>query len=70
MHVVTSPYSDIFPTGTNVGIVSRFIMNHNDAYYTVYVKLSTDMRNLRQVYVVNNLMNDEKLKIEEIPVKK
>lgn len=70
MHVVTSHYSDIFPTGTNVGVISRFIMNHNDAYYTVFVKLSTDMRNLRQVYVVNNLMNEEKLKIEEVPVKK
>jgi len=64
MHVVTSPFSDLFPAGTPVGYVVKFEANHNDANYTVYVWLCSDIRNLRKVYVVNNLMRDEKQKIE------
>ena len=64
MHVDTSPFSDLFPAGTPVGYVVKFEANHNDANYTVYVWLCSDIRNLRKVYVVNNLMRDEKQKIE------
>lgn len=70
MHVVTSPYSDLFPTGTAVGMVTKYEANHNDANYTIYIRLSTDMRNISKVYVVSNLMRDEKQKTESIPVSK
>src|SRR6185437_451344 len=70
MHVVTSPFSDLFPQGTPVGYVVKFEPNHNDANYTVYVWLHTDMQNLRKVYVVNNLMRDEKQKTEPQPDKR
>jgi len=70
MHVVTSPFSDLFPAGTLIGYVVKYEANHNDANYTVTVWLASDIRNLRKVYVVNNLMRDEKQNIEPKPESK
>ena len=70
MHVVTSPYSDIFPRGTPIGTIDHFEIKQADAFYTIYVKLGSDMRNLRNVYIVNNLMKDEQEKLEPKPDKK
>jgi len=70
MHVVTSPYSNLFPKATPIGIIENFEIKQADAFYTIYVRLSSDIRNLRSVYVVNNLMKEEQQKVETIPEKK
>ncbi|RYD81382.1 MAG: rod shape-determining protein MreC [Sphingobacteriales bacterium] len=64
-HVVTSPYSNVFPQGTPIGIIQNFEVKSGDAFYTVYVKLATDMRNVRQAYVINDLVREEQEKVEE-----
>jgi rod shape-determining protein MreC len=70
MHVVTSPYSELFPQGTPIGVIEDFKIKQADAFYTIYVKLATDIRNIRSVYVVSNLMKVEQEKIEPKPEKK
>jgi rod shape-determining protein MreC len=69
MHVVTSPYSEIFPQGTPIGVIDHFEIKQAEAFYTIYIRLASDMRNLRTVYIVNNLMKDEQEKVESLPEK-
>jgi rod shape-determining protein MreC len=63
-HVVTSPYSNVFPQGTPIGIIQNFEVKSGDAFYTIYVKLASDMRNVRQAYVIKDLMREEQEKVE------
>jgi rod shape-determining protein MreC len=70
MHIVTSPYSNLFPQGTPIGIIDHFEIKPADAFYTIFVKLSSDMRNLRSVYVVSNLVKNEQENTEPKPEKK
>lgn len=65
MHIVTSPYSSIFPVGTPIGIIEDFKANTNDPFYTIRVKLAADVPNIRQVYVITNLMRDEQVELEK-----
>ena len=64
-HVVVSPYSKVFPEGTPIGIIQDYKIEMGSAFYTIYVKLATNIRNVRQVYVVNNIMADEQTKLEK-----
>jgi rod shape-determining protein MreC len=64
-HVVISPYSQAFPQGTPIGTISRYEVKPGDAFYTIYVKLAADLRNVRQVYVVSNLMKAEQEQVEQ-----
>jgi rod shape-determining protein MreC len=64
-HVVTSPYSNVFPQGTPIGIIHNFEIKSGDAFYTIYIKLATDMRNVRQAYVIKDLMREEQEKVEQ-----
>ncbi|MGZ5283526.1 MAG: rod shape-determining protein MreC [Bacteroidia bacterium] len=67
-HVVTSSYSNVFPQGTPIGVIKDFEVKNDDAFYTIYVKLSSDMRNIRQAYVISDLMREEQDKIEETEI--
>jgi rod shape-determining protein MreC len=64
-HVVISPYSRAFPQGTPIGVISRYEVKPGDAFYTIYVKLAADLRNIRQVYVIANLLKDEQEQAEQ-----
>jgi rod shape-determining protein MreC len=63
-HVVISAYSDLFPQGTAVGVIEDFEVKQGDAFYTIYVKLAEDIRNINTAYVVKNLMKAEKEQAE------
>ncbi len=63
--VVTSQYSLIFPKGIPVGKVTDYEVQKGDNFYTVYVKLYADLRNLNTVYAIKNLMQEEQIKLEE-----
>jgi rod shape-determining protein MreC len=62
----TSPYSSIFPQGTNIGLIHDFEVKTGESNYTIRVKLAADLRNVRQVYVIDNLMKEEQQKVEAI----
>jgi rod shape-determining protein MreC len=65
MHVVTSPYSSVFPQGTTIGTIVQVIDKPDDAFHTIYVKLAADIRNVRQVYLITNLLREEQEIIEK-----
>lgn len=57
--LITSGLGDAFPEGVPVGVVKHFEMKSGEKNYTVDVKLSTDFRKVRHVFIVKNLMRDE-----------
>jgi rod shape-determining protein MreC len=63
--IVTSGYSNIFPKGIMVGTVDDFKAIPELYFYVIHVKLSTDFKNLRYVYVVSDLKKIEKETLQE-----
>ena len=63
--VVTSQYSVIFPENIPVGKVVDYEVKKGANFYTVYVELYADLRNLNTVYAVKNLMRREQINLEE-----
>ncbi|MCX6350759.1 MAG: rod shape-determining protein MreC [Bacteroidetes bacterium] len=61
--VVTSQYSVTFPYGTPVGVIKSVEMG--ETFFNIRVKLFADMRNVRKVYVVNNIMKKEQETVEQ-----
>lgn len=68
--VVTSGYSTIFPKGVAVGRVETYDTLAAQYFYAVKVRLSTDFKNLRYVYVLSNIMKKEKTDLEQATYKR
>lgn len=63
--IVTSGFSSIFPKGIMIGTVDYFKALPEQYFYAIRVKLSTDFKNIRYVYVVSDLKKTEKDKLEK-----
>ena len=63
--IVTSGHSTVFPEGLLVGTVSSFEKQHDDNFYSLEVKLSTDFHRLSTVMVIRNYNQAEQQQIEE-----
>jgi rod shape-determining protein MreC len=63
--VVTSGFSSIFPPNILIGEVTSYKIDPGDGYYSAEVKLSTDFRSLRYVYIVNDIDKAEKERLRE-----
>lgn len=62
--IITSGYSDYFPEGIIIGTISEFFIEGGN-YYNITVDLSTDFKNLTNIYVIKNFWREEKIKLEE-----
>lgn len=62
--VITSELSGIFPEGLMVGTVVSFERRKNEAFYTVKVKLSADLKKINHVYVIKNKFKLERDSLE------
>jgi rod shape-determining protein MreC len=63
--IVTSGYSSKFPEGIMVGVVANAEVVKGSNFYEVKVKLNADISNLSHVFVVKNLMKNEKEALEK-----
>ena len=63
--IVTSGFSTIFPEGILIGKVESFEKPQGLNFYTIKVALFNDVNRAQYVYVVNNLLREERLKIEK-----
>lgn len=63
--VVTSSQNIVFPPGILIGKVSKVETPTNGAFHNIDVTLSTDFGGLTYVYVVNNKLREEQLRLEE-----
>lgn len=62
--VITSELSGIFPEGIMVGTVDSYEKRQNDGFYTVKVKLSTDLKKVNHVYIIRNKFKGERDSLE------
>ncbi len=62
--IVTSGFSSIYPEGITIGYINDFT-EKGGSFYEIDVKLSTDFKNLSTVNVIGNLMQLEKIELEE-----
>ncbi|MBI2721586.1 MAG: rod shape-determining protein MreC [Bacteroidetes bacterium] len=67
--VITSELSGIFPEGIMVGTVDSFERRQNEGFYTVKVKLSTDLKKVNHVYIIKNKFKGERDSLETISQK-
>lgn len=67
--VVTSGYSAVFPGGIPIATVDTFEKNSEDNFYNINVKLLTDLKCVSNVFVIENLMQDEQLNLESLEYK-
>lgn len=65
MKIVTSPYSNLFPSGIPVGYISDLELPSGSNTYKITVKLNSDMRKLDYVYVVDDLLKEERNVLEK-----
>jgi len=61
--VVTSGYSAIFPEGILVGFVEEY-EEKGGRFLELTVELSTDFKKLNHVYIVENMLKEEKKELE------
>ena len=64
MLVETSGYSAMFPKGIKVGEIESFDIGSGDNFYSINVRLSTNLSNVSVVNVVNNLMKMEQVLLQ------
>lgn len=62
--IITSGFSSIYPEGILIGYIDNF-EEKGGSFYTIYVRLSTDFKQLNNVNIIGNLTQKEKLKIEQ-----
>ncbi|MEX0965667.1 MAG: rod shape-determining protein MreC [Bacteroidia bacterium] len=63
-HVYTSPFSPHFPENIPIGQIISVERSRSNNFYILAIRLSVSMRNVTHVYIVNNLMKDERENLE------
>ncbi|MCP4440103.1 MAG: rod shape-determining protein MreC [Aureispira sp.] len=63
--IETSGYSITFPKGIMIGTVDSFWLPSGSNFYSINVQLVNDMNNVEYVYVVDDLMREERLTLEK-----
>lgn len=63
--VVTSGYGYIFPADINVGIIDTFWKNSDNNFYTIKLNLTSDLKQINNVYLIRNTLLKEQTDLEE-----
>ncbi|TVR76636.1 MAG: rod shape-determining protein MreC [Saprospirales bacterium] len=59
--VVTSGYSTVFPAGIPIGIIEDYHLPPGSNFYQIDLRLINDLARVKYVYIVNDLMAEEKM---------
>jgi len=62
--LITNSFSSIFPEGITLGTVNRFQRDETENFYAIEVDLSVDFSNIDYVYVIKDLLKEERLELE------
>jgi len=63
--IQTSGYSTVFPGGMPIGTVIDASVPAGSNFYDIDIKLFNDLGQISYVYVVNNLMKNDQIKVEQ-----
>lgn len=64
--IVTSGYNSVFPENVSVGIVEEFNLEDHMTFYDARIKLTTDFTSLYHVFVIKDLLKQEKDSLEQL----
>ena len=64
--IITNAFSNIFPSGIPIGVVSNFKKSGGENFYDIDITLATDFKNVQQVYIVRNMMKHERDSVEKL----
>ncbi len=62
--IVTNGYSSIFPPGVPIGCISDIKNENNSNFYNITVRLFTNFRTIRHVYIIKNKFRNEIINLE------
>lgn len=68
--VFTTPYGNTFPADVLIGRVAKVELTKKNGKQQLYLTPATNFRNLQYVYVIENLLSEERKQLEELPAKK
>ncbi|MFP4469139.1 MAG: rod shape-determining protein MreC [Bacteroidales bacterium] len=66
--VVTSGFSQIYPRNEMIGVVEDFSIGQGDNFYRVKIRFAVDYNQLRHVFIVKNLFQDELMMLEQTEI--
>jgi len=58
--IVTSGFNSVFPEDILIGVIEEFDLSEEMTFYEAKVKLATDFTSLKNLYVINDLLKNEK----------
>ncbi|MEM6642243.1 MAG: rod shape-determining protein MreC [Bacteroidota bacterium] len=64
--VITSGFNSVFPEGLPIGIVQRTFLEDQMTFYEADIRLLTDFTSLNYVYVIKDLLKQEKDSLEAL----
>ncbi len=64
--VVSSGFSSIFPANIPIGVISEISKNESTNFFDIDIMLTTDMKSIENVYVVNNKNLREQILLDKI----
>ncbi len=63
--IVTSNFSDIFPSNITIGTIESFAPREGGEFYNIQVRYTGNLKNVTHVYIINNILREEKKTLEE-----
>ncbi len=63
--IITSGYSFIYPKGLIIGYVENYFSDKNQNLNSATVRFATDFNGIRHVYIIQNTMKDELIRLKE-----
>ncbi len=64
--IVSSGFSSIFPANIPIGVISKLRKNESTNFFDIDIRLTTDMKSVENVYVVNNKNMREQILLDKI----
>ncbi len=63
--IVTGGSSSIFPENIPIGVIQKFDLTTTKNFYNIDIKLFNDMTNIKNVYIISNINQEEIRELEE-----
>ena len=64
--IVTSGFNSVFPESVMIGVVSEIELDEHMTFYAAKIKLATDFTSLYHVFVIKDLLKDEKDSLSQL----
>jgi len=62
--IVTNGFSNVYPAGIPIGVISKFSKSTEENFYDIDVELSTNFKNVEHVYIIQNILKQERDSLE------